>query len=53
MWAVFKARRLEDEFRRVQHQIAREARSAAKRDGRKWPLSEKEIDRIVYEARRS
>jgi hypothetical protein len=51
MWTVFKAAREEEEFSRAQRRVVREAGAAARRAGRKWPLTEAEVERIVFEDR--
>lgn len=51
MWAAFKTAREEEEFYRVQRRVTREAGAAARRAGRKWPLTEAEVERIVFENR--
>lgn len=48
MWTAFKAVREEEEFYRVQRRVIREAGGAARRAGRKWPLTEAEVERIVF-----
>ena len=51
MWAAFKAVRAEEEFYRAQRRLTREAGAAARQTGRKWPLAEAEVERIVFEDR--
>jgi len=51
MWAAFKTAREEEEFYRVQRRLTREAGGAARRAGRKWPLTEAGVERIVFEDR--
>ena len=48
MWAAYKTAREEEEFYRVQRCVTREAGAAARRAGRKWPLTEAEVERIVF-----
>ncbi|MGH7378451.1 MAG: ribbon-helix-helix protein, CopG family [Candidatus Methylomirabilales bacterium] len=49
MWAAFKTVREEEAFYRAQRRVAREAGAAARQTGRKWPLAEAEVERIVLE----
>lgn len=51
MWVAFKAAREEEEFLRAQRRVVREAGAAARRAERKWPLTEAEVERIVFEDR--
>ncbi len=51
MWAAFKTAREEEEFYRAQRRVTREAGAAARRAGRKWPPTEAEVERIVFENR--
>ncbi|MBI4390957.1 MAG: ribbon-helix-helix protein, CopG family [candidate division NC10 bacterium] len=51
VWAAFKTVRAEEEFYRAQRRLTREAGAAARRAGRKWPLTEAEVERIVFEDR--
>lgn len=48
MWAAFKTAREKEAFYRAQRRVTREAGAAARRAGRTWPLTEAEVERIVF-----